>query len=204
MRIPFMIFTFCTLAFSCRHATQNKENLKIPKLPLSDDGSKLEQFTVDTLRLGELNAKKVIAYTIRRVTIQVEYSEYLNSLEVFWKRYKDGMNEIKRAAARGEYIDPKYEARWLLIDSVYRAIRKLSQEADTIHLSHTEFERLGLRPALDFDVQIEKGNCVIYNDEGIRQTVIIRQKGSLSYWGGRRYFLPGASTYFFEATDWVS
>lgn len=203
MRIPSILFTFCIFAISCGHATQNSGRLKIAELPITSNGIKHDEFSIDTFRLGEFIAKKVIAYKFTTATIDVDYDDYLKSLEVFWKRYKNGMIELKKEAG-DEYADSMYASRWHVIDSVYQAIRKLSKEEDTIHLNHAVFKRIGLRSLMDFDVVIEKGNCVIYDDKGVRQTIIIRQKLTLSGWGGRRYFLPGSSTYFYETTDWIS
>lgn len=209
MRILFIIFTFCSWTISFGQNTQNKDRLKSTEFPLRVDGIKLDKFTTDTLHLGQFSAEKIIAYKFQSVTFYVDYNDYLKSLKVFWTRYKDGMKGTKKEKAKGEYINPEYELRWLVIDSIYQSIRKLSKKQDTIYLTQKTFDKVGLRSLMDFDLQIEKGHCAIYNENNIQQTIIIRQKGSwyrgpLAAWGGRRYFLSGATNFFYEATDWIS
>jgi hypothetical protein len=206
MRVLFVILAFCSWLISYG---QNNDSLSSSGSPLRVDGIKLDQFITDTLHLGQFTAKKIVAYKFPSVTIYVDYNDYLNSLKFFWKRYNDGMKGAKKEKAQGHYINPDYGPRWLLIDSIYQAIRRLSKTQDTIYISQNIFDKVGLRALMDFDVQIENGNCAIYDDKNIRQTIIIRQKGSwyrgpLAAWGGRRYFLQGAATYFYEATDWIS
>jgi hypothetical protein len=201
--------TFFSWTISYGQNTQNKDSLKPTEFPLIEDGIKLDKFTTDTLHLGQFSAKKIIAYKFQSATIHVDYNDYLKSLKVFWKRYKDSMKRMKKEKARGEDIDSEYELRWLVIDSIYQTIRKLTKKQDTIYLTQKTFDKVGLRSLMDFDVQIENGYCAIYNNNSIKQTIIIRQKGSwyhgpLNAWGGRRYFLEGAISFFYEATDWIS
>jgi len=209
MRILFIILAFCSWTISYGQSTQNNDSLKSTEFPLRVDGIKLDNFTIDTLHLGQFIAKKIIVYKFQSVTFFVDYYDYLKSLKVFWKRYKNGMKGTKKEKARGEYINPEYEPKWLVIDSIYKTTRKLSKKQDTIYLTQKTFDKVGLRGLMDFDVQIERGHCAIYDDKNIKQSTIIRQKGSwyrgpLAAWGGRRYFLQGATTYFYEATDWIS
>lgn len=209
MRILFILLTFCSWTISFGQTTQNNDSLKLTEFPLRVDGIKLDKFTTDTLHLGQFCAKKVIAYKFQEVTFYVDYNDYIKSLKVFWKRYKEGMKYGKEAKEKGEYVNPEYEPRWLVIDSIYQTIKKQSKKQDTIYLTQKTFDKVGLRSLMDFDVQIEKGNCAIYNHNNILQTTIIRQKGSwyrgpLAAWGGRRYFLLGATNFFYEATDWIS
>jgi hypothetical protein len=209
MRILFIILTICCWTISFGQTTQNKDSLDSTEFPLRVDGIKLDKFTTDTIHLGQFRAKKIIVYKFQSVTFHVDYKDYLKSLKVFWKRYKDGMKYLIDGRKKGEYVNPEYEPRWLVIDSIYQTIKKLSKKQDTIYLTQKTFDKGGLRSLMDFDVQIEKGHCAIYNANNIQQTIIIKQKGSwyrgpLAAWGGRRYFLLGETNFFYEATDWIS
>jgi len=180
------------------------------KSSFSQTGTKkTDHFTIDTLHLGQFTAKKMVAYKYHSVTIFVDYKDYLASIKVFRKRYKKGMKDIKWAKAKGEYINPDYEPRWLVIDSVYNTIQEQSKVQDTIYLTQAIFDKVGLGPLMDFDIYIENGHCIIFDQKNIRQTIIIRQKcswyrGPLEAWGGRKYFLPGSAQEFYVATDWIS
>ena len=169
----------------------------------------LDSYTVDTIHLGEFTAKKIVAYKYNDVTFYVKYEDYKKSFYVFWKRYSDGMKDARKEKLKGEYINPEYEPRWLLIDSVYQLLLKQARTQDTIFLYQKMFDKVGLGLFANFADLIEKKQCAITNEKNERQFIIIRQKGSwykgpLAAWGGRRYFLPGATDFFIAATDWIS
>lgn len=173
------------------------------------DARKLDTLAIDTLHLGQFTAKKMISFKYNSVTFWVEYKDYLTSIKVYWKRYKEGMKGAKSAKAKGEYINPDYEQRWLLIDSVYNTIQKQSKVQDTIYLTQAVFDKVGIGPLIKFDKFIENGHCIIFDHNNIRQSIIIRLKcswyrDSLAAWGGRKYFFSGSAVEFYAATDWVS
>ena len=69
------------------------------------------------------------------------------------------------------------------------------------------FDKIGLRSLIDFDILIEKNHCSIYDEKNILQTTIVRQKGTWHNgcrWGGRKYFIIGATNSFYEGLDWVN
>ena len=169
-----------------------------------------DKYTVDTFHLGQFFAKKIVAYEYNTVTFFVDYRDYLKMHTIFWKRYKEGMKSSKKEKEKGEYINPDYEPRWLLIDSVYKVLKLQVRLKDTIFLTQKIFDKVGLGPGNNFFADlIEKNKCAIIDKERKRQFLIIRQKGSwyrghLDAWGGRRYFLPGVRDFFIDATDWIS
>ena len=209
MRILLIILIVCSWAISFGQVNQNVDSLKSTDFPLREDGIKLDKFTIDTLHLKKFKAKKIIAYKLGSVTFYINKNIYLKSLKVFWKNYKAGMKFVEDEKNKGGYVNPEYEPRWRVIDSIYHTIRKLSKKQDTIFLSQKTFTKVGLRPLIDFAVQMENGHCAIYDNNNIQQKIIIRQRGSwyrgfLQFWSGRRYFLKGAVSFFYEATDLIS
>ncbi|OQP61780.1 hypothetical protein A3860_31460 [Niastella vici] len=169
-----------------------------------------DTYTVDTITLTDIHFKKVVSYQINSVTFFVNYEDYKNELYICWKRYHDGMKGTKREKRRGEYINPDYEPRWKIIDSVYQLLKKQVTTQDTIFLTQKIFDKVGLG-ALNsfFPDMIEKNNCAIFGSDNKRHFIIIRHKGSkktgnFTGTGGRVYFLPGQKKYFIGAMDWVS
>ena len=198
IRILFIIFTCCNGAI-----------LFGQEFPLMENGKKIGHYSVDTLYLGQFSAKKVIAYKLQSVTFYMDYKDYLKDLSVFWKRYRKGMKGLRKEKAKGEYINPEYEPRWRVIDSVYRTIKNQYKTQDTIYVSQKPFDKVGLGCLAYLETQIEKGTCTIVDNKNIKQTIIIRrkeewQRGYLEGWGGRKYFVPGQITPFYSATDWMS
>ncbi len=168
-----------------------------------------DKYTTDTIRLKDFTAKKIVAYEIHSVTVYVNYDDYKKELYIFWKRYNEGIKEISKEKRKGEYINSDYKPRYKVIDSVYKLLNKQIKTSDTIYLSQKPFDKVGLRCLMDLDKQIEKGTCAITDNKNNKQYIIIRQKGEwyrgpLNAWGGRRYFLIGQTSYFLEATDWIS
>lgn len=154
----------------------------------------------DTIKLEAFKAKKIIAYKISYVTVYVSYNFYYSDLGLFLKRRDEMMKQygIKEK-------DKGYE----MVNAVYKRIQKQIKTSDTIYLDQKDFDKKGLTCILSVDYAIEHGECAIIDNRKQKQLIVIRQKLSwepfpLSGWGGRRYFLPGKSNYFFEVTDWIS
>ncbi|MDF2188094.1 hypothetical protein [Paraflavitalea sp. CAU 1676] len=149
-----------------------------------------------------------MSYTLLGLTIYINYKDYIKDLQPLWKHYKNGMKYVT-SAKPGEYINPDYEPRWRVLDSMYRSARGLISKQDTLYVSQHTFNKVGLGSSISLDQLIEKGRCKIFDRDGIQQHIVIRvagmyQKGPLNGWGGRRYLLTGAKGFFFEASDWHS
>jgi hypothetical protein len=146
---------------------------------------------IDTLALGKLEAKKIVRYSINSVQICIAAQDYLNGVETMrdrWKELDSGTEEYK------------------VIDSIYNFVKEQIKIKDTIDVSQHVFDKVGLSSLVDFDQFIDKGECEIYDEKGIRQIVIIRKNesyycGPLCAWDGRRYYLVNKENYFYEATD---
>lgn len=210
MRILFIILTVCSWTISLGQTTPNKDSVKTEQFPLQVDGIKLDKLTVDTLSLGQFNAKKIISYKLNTATFLVDYNDFMKMYTVFWKRYKTGQNYIRDAKRKGQYYNPNSEAMWLVLDSVYKVLKSQVKIQDTIFLTHEPFNRVGFGTWNNFfgDL-IEKGNCAILNNKGERQFFIIKHKGFwyrdiLAAWSGRRYFFIGEHYFFIDVTDWIS
>jgi hypothetical protein len=154
----------------------------------------------DTIKLAEFKAKKIVAYKISYITVYVSYNFYYSDLGLFLKRRDEMMKQ---------YGIKENDKGYKLVNAVYKRIQKQIKTSDTIYLDQKDFDKKGLTCLLSIDYAIEHGECAIVDNRNQKQSIIIRQKLSwdgipLSGWGGRRYFLPGKSDYFFEVTDWIS
>ncbi len=210
MRILFIILTFYTWTNSFGQTTQIMDSVKAEQFPVRVDGIKLDKFTVDTLRLDQFKAKKIISYKLKSATFLVDYKDFMKMYTVFWKRNKVGKNYVRDAKRKGEYFNPNSEPMWLVMDSVYKILKSQVKVQDTIFLTHEPFNRVGFGTWNNFfgDL-IEKGKCAILNSKGEQQFSIIKQTGSwyrdmLAAWGGRRYYFIGELIFFIDATDWIS
>jgi hypothetical protein len=163
-------------------------------------------YAVDTIYLKQFSSAKTVAYQLSGVTIYFDYKDYMADLYPMWKHYKEGMQYKTQP---GEYVNPDYEPRWRLIDSMYQSAKKLIKAQDTLYLTQQTFNKVVLIPVVSFEKLIEGGRCNIFDIEQVQQPFIIRlksgwQKGHLQGWGGRRYFLNGHEGYFYEVSDWHS
>jgi hypothetical protein len=169
----------------------------------------LDNYTTDTIRLPEFKAKKIVAYKLQQVTIYVNYKDFYKEFLPLYNRYKDGVKGIEKERRQGHYINPDYEPRFRILDTTIQQLKAQIKTADTVFLTQTTFDKYQLRELIDFDKHIENGTCAITDNKGKRHYLIIRQKGSwyrgpLAAWGGRRYFLPGRTSFFLSGTDWIS
>jgi hypothetical protein len=172
-------------------------------------GQTRDHYTVDTIQLPEFHVKKVVAYKLNQVTIYVSYKDFYKEYLPLYKRYKKGAKGIAKERKQGHYINPDYEPRFKILDTTFKYLKTQIKKADTVYLTQSTFDKYQLRELISFDQHIEKRTCAITDNINKRQYIIIRQKGSwyrgpLAAWGGRRYFLPGQTSYFLSGTDWIS
>jgi len=163
----------------------------------------------DTIRLKEFHAKKIVAFTIHRVTIFVDYRDFEKEMRAFWKYYNHGLKGYFKAKDRGEVVNADFEIRYRAIDSFYKDLNAQIKIADTIHLVEGGLSKYDLGDIIYYDRQIENGHCAIEDEQHVRYFIILRQKvsrmrGFLDGWGGRWYFLPGHKEHFYAAMDWIS
>jgi hypothetical protein len=163
----------------------------------------LDNYSIDTFYLDLFKPSKVVAYSLSKITIYIDYEVYIKEFSSLWEFYKKGMARIKKF---GEYGNSEYKQRWVVIDSIYQITKKCEKIQDTFYVSQKAFNKVGLRPLISFDKLIEKGNCQILDNNNIRQKAIIRLKGSwqrgpLQGWSGRKYFLFEQKYFFLEVSD---
>ena len=161
----------------------------------------LDKFTIDTIHLKDFKAEKIVAYKYHTVTFYVDYDDCRKVFSDVADRYNSDRDP-----------DPKSdrEKRRRVLNSTLKFLVSQAKKSDTVYLSQAIFDPYDLAPLQNFlPDQIEKGNCVIKDERNNIHLIIIRQKGSwqrgpLSGWGGRRYFIPGQEKYFISGTDWIS
>ena len=169
-----------------------------------------DKYTTDTLRLSSFKAKKTVLYKMNTVTFAVDYKDFLVMYTELWKFYRDGQKFLEKAMKKEGKPAPAGSPRWIVLDSMYKVMTSGIKEKDTLFIDHAVFDKVGFGTWNDFFPQLmDKNKCAVFDDQNVQQFMIIRQKGSwyrgpLAAWGGRRYFLVGASTYFIAATDWIS
>lgn len=173
-------------------------------------GVPFDTFRVSRIRLQQdWKVEKMVVYEINKVKIGVDYKEYKKNIYKMWRSYKKSYKEVREDARKGEIGSIKILNCYIVIDSIYRLLKKEIKQKDTILLRHETFESVGLRCLMDMSIQLEKGTCAIFDENNKRIFGIIRKKGSWykghkHAWGGRRYYLPDHENYFFEARDWIS
>jgi hypothetical protein len=198
------VLTIFILFFTTKTICQSTDTSKLKSPADSYAIANLDHYTIDTFYLKSPEFKEVVAYNLSGVTIYIPYKDYINDLRPFWKRYKHSM---KIKTDPDDYVNPDYEPRWRVIDSMYQIAKKSIKHQDTIYVFQRTFGKVGVGPIVYFEKQIESGECKIIDDHGIQQNMIIRVKGSrvrgpLDGWGGRIFFLNGRSHPFYEAGDW--
>lgn len=178
--------------------------LSVPYLTMAQEkGTTIEK--VDTLRLEEFKHEKVVRYRFANGDVCVKAEDYINGLKEWHKKYADWVEEANQGDANYEF----YHTNFRVIDSVFTAVTTILQQADTVVVSQTVFDKVGLGSLVSFASFIDSGLCAVYDRNGVRQWTIIRQKesyycGPLCGWGGRRYYFLDQKNWFVEETDWVS
>lgn len=208
MRI-IIILIFCILTSSYGQTLSTATNSKKPnELSFKENKSKLDTLIIDTLHLDLFSAKKLIAYKYLSVTFYIDYKDYLKELKYFLKNHKQEIRATRNRKIKGEFFNPEsYSSALVTVDSIYHELKTISKRQDTISINQKMFDKIGLRSLVDFDILIEKNHCSIYDEKNILQTTIVRQKGTWHNgcrWGGRKYFIIGATNSFYEGLDWVN
>ena len=169
-----------------------------------------DQYRTDTIYLEKIYFKKVVSYKIGSIIFLVDYSDFKDNLYSFWKKYQKENRLAEKEKHNGVVVNPAYEPRWRLIDSVYKIIKTQIKTQDTIFLSQEIFDKVGIGPWGNFFPDlIEQNECAIFDENQKQHFTIVRQtgtkiRGPLDGYGGRAYFLPGQKQYFIAALDWIS
>jgi len=160
------------------------------------------------MRISGCHSSKIVAYDMGPVTIYVDYDDFMKLYKPFWKMYRKSMRGTDKEIRKGEYINPEYEPRYRVIDSMYHYLREQMKIADTVILSYQPFLNVGLGGPVHFDPFLEKGNCDIRDKRDILHRYILRRRESHSNgnagWGGRLYFIPGEKQHFYFGQDWIT
>jgi len=162
----------------------------------------------DTLRL-RLEAKKVVAYSNGLATILVDYKDFSKEFYSFYKRHAREMRSYYRQKRKGDVVDTNWERMFPGLTAFYNSARSQAAESDTIRLNQADLTRYGFGPPIQFDYLMDKGRCIIEDQDHTLHFMILRKlkawrSGPLEGWGGRLYFLPGRIVPFYSGTDWVS
>jgi len=209
MRTLLIILTFCTLTKSFGQTPPTKtNNTKANQLSSKENRWVFDTLIIDTIYLDLFSAKKTIAYKYSYVTFYIDYNDYLKELKYFLKGHKQEIRATKKKKIKGEFINPEsYSSALITVDSIYQELINISKRQDTIEINQKTFDKIGLRSLINFDILIEENHCSIYDEKNILQTTIIRQKGTWHNgcrWGGRKYFIIGATNSFYEGLDWIN
>ena len=160
----------------------------------------INKYVVDTIHLGSFKEQKVAVYEINSVSICIKYEDYKKALYKILQSFSKNIEKETNA-----YIISTQKS----LDSLYKQNETDVQVYDTIRISQKTFDKLVLRSIIDFDKHIESNSCAIFDEENIRQYLIVRETGSWSKqfdmgWGGRKYYLPNHKDLFFLVVDWMA
>ncbi len=161
--------------------------------------------SIDTLKIEKFNHKKVVIYELENAKICISAKNYLTGISGIRKNFKKLVLESKTNELSYEFTNRNFK----IIDSIYKFVQNGIKTKDTIIINYKVFKKNELNSLINFEYFIDKGNCVIYDEKGIRQYKIIRKKesyyiGPENAWGGRRYYLLNQKKFFFECTDLIS
>jgi hypothetical protein len=167
----------------------------------------LDGYKIDSIHLLNFSSKKVIAYKLNYVTVYFSQNDCKKDCRELFKVYHCEKPKGKRVYTN-EYRSTDYGKRKILLDSIYDLLHIRNLSSDTIFIDEKAFQAAGLR-GFDIGKYLDNSQCVVVNQSGIPQSILIRQRGSwyrgpLAAWGGRRYFLPGFDLFFYQETDWIS
>jgi hypothetical protein len=163
----------------------------------------------ETLPLKDLHFKKVLAYQMNAALILVDYNEFMNAFMPMRDKLVKDVKRLRKQEKRGEVINRHYFAIERLVDSAYRLLQVQEQSGDTIRIDNLLFRSVDWNCGYDFLQSIHKGNCMILNAAGVRQSYVLiqyysHQRGFLDGWGGWLYFIPGEKFPFLSKTKWMS
>jgi hypothetical protein len=155
--------------------------------------SDLDKYSIDTVRLTNFNAKKVIVFKHNDATFYLDFAEYKIAVADFKKMYLKG-----------------YKRRLDEVNSALKNAKRQFKKTDTAYMTQQDFNNFGVQPMEKFiATQIDKGNCLVHDINNSPLTQIIRVTGSfirgpLNAWAGRRYYLPGQDKYILLVTTSIS
>ncbi|MDB5198464.1 MAG: hypothetical protein JWO92_427 [Chitinophagaceae bacterium] len=160
----------------------------------------INDYVVDTIHLKPFTVKKVVSYKINSVTICIKYEDYLKEHYKLLEVYKK---------SKGDHSVPGNVAIYKFLDSLYTRIERNIKSHDTVYLSQKSFDKVGLTSLVDFGEHIDSSTCAIFNQQNIRQYLIIRHTGKFikafdDGWGGKKYFLPNKKKYFMTKVNWLT
>ena len=164
--------------------------------------------STDTLRIQEVSFKRTLGFQTSTATIFIDYKKYKMSFDKFWGLYKKGLNDYKKDENEG-YVNPRWFKICSFLDSMHTFYATQMKLKDTIYIDEKIFINVGIGPGHDFTIEIENGECNIFDKEGHRHFLILKQSRSyqkdfLNGWGGRRYYFIKSPTPFISGTDWRS
>lgn len=163
----------------------------------------------DTIKLRQINLKKILAYQIGNATILVDFEDFMKSFEPFLKKYKKGVRSLDRGKQKATEENPWYVKRYNFLHTTYKRLTTQIKTQDTVFINDALFMQADIGTSYDFVKKIEEGECVILDNNGKIQSFILRQKysyqrGPLDGWGGRLYFIMGQLKPFIRGRDWIS
>jgi hypothetical protein len=192
--IPVLLI-ICVWILACNTSIE-KKNTKIEAIDSITSIINLQQFELSN----------VVAYKIGNATIITKQKVFEQSIKSIWLKYKEGMNDL--SVEDDVEFKSAYTARFKLLDSTLKILIS-NKKPNIIYLNHKTFERLEFRPPMDFEKQLENGDCALFDKNNKRQYRIIRRKfseyfGPLNASAGRRYYLVGEADFFYETVDSIS
>ena len=165
--------------------------------------------TTDTIKLKNINFKKVLAYKINSATILVSYEDFMKAFVPFWKKYKRGVRSLNRGKLNAMKENPSWVRRFIFLDSTYKRLTAQIKTRDTVYINQWSFALADIGTSYDFVGKIEEGSCIVLDGDNVRQAFVLMQKysyqkGFLDGRGGRLYFINGQQKPFIRGTNWVS
>jgi hypothetical protein len=163
----------------------------------------------DTIKLKNINFKKVLAYKINSATVLVSYEDFMKAFAPFWKKYKRGVRSLNRGKLKAIEENPSWVRRSIFLDSTYKRLTAQIKTMDTVYINQWSFALADIGTSYDFVGKIDQGSCIVLDNNNVRQTFVLKQKysyqkGFLDGWSGRLYFINGQQKPFIRGTDWVS
>ncbi|WP_299683587.1 hypothetical protein [uncultured Dokdonia sp.] len=160
---------------------------------------------IDTIKLQAFEEKNIIEYKIENAIIYISAEKYLTELIDVHTTYKELVYDIDKNDAR--YDDKRHTYRF--IDSIKSSVENGIKKNNTIRLTHKIFEKETLNGLANFRVYINKGDCVIFDLNGVRQYTVIRKtvlktnkKDYASEWS--YFYLLKEENPFLIALNWIT
>jgi len=163
----------------------------------------------DTIKLNMVSFTKSVAYRIDSVTILVEYDDFMKSFKPFWKLYQKNVAKGAKKKDPAKRTHLSYIRRAKFLDSIYQRLIVEITTRDTVYIEYASFAAADIGPAYDYVSKVEAGDCIILDQNGNRQLIVLKQyyshqRGPLNGWGGWLYFILPHNKPFLTKTKWVS